>query len=187
MNGFIRLIESLRVYPGRLLASIAAGVASIASSIGLLTVSAYLISSAALHPPLLDLTLAIVGVRFFGIARAVFRYLERLVSHDLSLHLLADLRSRIARAIHRLGPAGVASFRAGDLVGRVLEDVDEIQHVFVRVIAPPLIAIVVALLTLLLALLWLPASVPTILIPLLAAGFLVPWVCLLYTSPSPRD
>ena len=176
MNGFIRLIESLRVYPGRLLASIAAGVASIASSIGLLTVSAYLISSAALHPPLLDLTLAIVGVRFFGIARAVFRYLERLVSHDLSLHLLADLRSRIARAIHRLGPAGVASFRAGDLVGRVLEDVDEIQHVFVRVIAPPLIAIVVALLTLLLALLWLPASVPTILIPLLAAGFLVPWV-----------
>jgi len=121
MNGFIRLVESLRAYPGRLLASIAAGAASIASSIGLLTVSAYLISSAALHPPLLDLTLAIVGVRFFGIARAVFRYLERLVSHDLSLHLLADLRSRIARAIHRLGPAGVASFRAGDLVGRVLE------------------------------------------------------------------
>lgn len=175
MNGFIRLVDSLRAYPGRLAASIGAGAASVASSIGLLTVSAYLISSAALHPPLLDLTVAIVGVRFFGIARAVFRYLERLVSHDLSLHLLADLRSRVAQAIHRLGPAGVASFRAGDLVGRVLDDVDEIQHVFVRVIAPPLIAIAVAFLTLLLAVLWLPASVPTILIPLTVAGVLVPW------------
>ena len=176
MNGFIRLVDSLRVYPGRLAGSIAAGAASVASSIGLLTVSAYLISLAALHPPLLDLTVAIVGVRFFGIARAVFRYVERLVSHDLSLHLLADLRSRVARAIHRLGPAGVASFRAGDLVGRALDDVDEIQHVFVRVIAPPLIAIAVAFLTLLLAVLWLPASVPTILIPLTVAGVLVPWV-----------
>ena len=176
MNGFIRLVGSLRVYPGRLTGSIAAGAASVASSIGLLTVSAYLISSAALQPPLLDLTVAIVGVRFFGIARAVFRYVERLVSHDLSLHLLADLRSRVARAIHRLGPAGVASFRAGDLVGRALDDVDEIQHVFVRVIAPPLIAIAVAFLTLLLAVLWLPASVPTILIPLTVAGVLVPWV-----------
>ena len=143
MKGFIRLVDSLRAYPGRFLGSIAAGVASVGSSIGLLTVSAYLISSAALHPPLLDLTLAIVGVRFFGIARAVLRYLERLVSHDLSLHLLADLRSRVARAIYRLGPAGVASFRAGDLVGRVLDDVDEIQHVFVRVVAPPLIAVAV--------------------------------------------
>lgn len=176
MKGFIRLVDSLRAYPGRFLGSIAAGVASVGSSIGLLTVSAYLISSAALHPPLLDLTLAIVGVRFFGIARAVLRYLERLVSHDLSLHLLADLRSRVARAIYRLGPAGVASFRAGDLVGRVLDDVDEIQHVFVRVVAPPLIAVAVGLLTLALALFWLPASAPTILIPLIAAGVLVPWV-----------
>ena len=176
MKGFLRLIESLRAYPARFLASIAAGAASVASSIGLLTVSAYLISAAALHPPLLDLTPAIVGVRFFGIARAVFRYLERLVSHDLSLHLLADLRSRIARSLHRLGPAGVASFRAGDLVGRVLDDVDEIQHVFVRVIAPPLVAIAVALLTLVLALVWLPISAATILVPLLAAGLLVPWI-----------
>ncbi len=176
MKGFVRLVDSLRAYPGRLLGSIAAGAASVASSIGLLTVSAYLISAAALHPPLLDLTPAIVGVRFFGIARAVLRYLERLVSHDLSLHLLADLRSRIARALHRLGPAGVASFRAGDLVGRVLDDVDEIQHVFVRVIAPPLIAIVVALLTLVLALIWLPVSAVTILVPLLVAGLLVPWI-----------
>jgi len=176
VKGFLRLIESLRAYPARFLASIAAGAASVASSIGLLTVSAYLISAAALHPPLLDLTPAIVGVRFFGIARAVFRYLERLVSHDLSLHLLADLRSRIARSLHRLGPAGVASFRAGDLVGRVLDDVDEIQHVFVRVIAPPLVAIAVALLTLVLALVWLPISAATILVPLLAAGLLVPWI-----------
>jgi len=175
MNGFWRLIGSLRAHPGRLSASIAAGAASIASSMGLLTVSAYLISRAALHPPLLDLALAIVGVRFFGISRAVFRYLERLSSHDLSLRLLADLRARVAIAIHRLGPAGVASFRAGDLVGRVLGDVDEIQHVFVRVIAPPLIAVVIVALTVLLAIIWLPASAITILVPLLIAAVVVPW------------
>jgi len=175
MSGFRRLVDSLRAYPARFAASIAAGAASIASSIGLLTVSAYLISRAALHPPLLDLAVAIVGVRFFGISRAVLRYLERLSSHDLSLRLLSDLRTRVARAIHRLGPAGVASFRAGDLVGRVLGDVDEIQHVFVRVIAPPLIAAVIMALTILLAALWLPASILTILVPLLVAAIVVPW------------
>ncbi len=175
MRGFRRLIGSLRRYPWRFAGSIAAGAASIASSIGLLTVSAYLIARAALHPPLLDLSVAIVGVRFFGISRAVLRYVERLSSHDLSLRLLADLRTRVARALHRLGPAGVASFRAGDLVGRVLGDVDEIQHVFVRVIAPPLIAVVIAALTLLLALVWLPVSAFTILGPLLVAGVVVPW------------
>lgn len=174
MSGFRRLADSLREYPWRFAGSIAAGAASIASSIGLLTVSAYLISLAALHPPLFELSIAIVGVRFFGISRAVLRYVERLSSHDLSLRLLTDLRTRVARAMHRLGPAGVASFRAGDLVGRVLGDVDEIQHVFVRVIAPPLIAAVVAVLTLVLALIWLPVSGLTILIPLLVAGVAVP-------------
>lgn len=176
MRGFLRLLDSLRSYPGHLAASIAAGAATVGSSIGLLTTSAYLISAAALHPPILDLTVAIVGVRFFGISRAVFRYLERIGSHDLSLRLLADLRSRVARAIHRLGPAGVASFRAGDLVGRILDDVDEIQHVFVRVIAPPLVAIVIIAVTALLALIWLPATMITILVPLLIAAIVVPWL-----------
>jgi ATP-binding cassette subfamily C protein CydC len=176
MSGFRRLLIALSAHPGRLAATVASGVAAVGSSIGLLTVSAYLISFAALQPPLLDLTLAIVGVRFFGISRAVFRYLERLASHDLSLRLLSGLRERIARALYRLGPAGVASFRAGDLVGRVLDDVDEIQHVFTRVVPPPLIAIFVGLLTFVLAAVWLPASVPTILAPLILAGIAVPWL-----------
>ena len=176
MTGFRRLLASLTAHPGRLTASVAAGVAAVGSSIGLLTVSAYLISFAALQPPLLDLTLAIVGVRFFGISRAVFRYLERLASHDLSLRLLSGLRARIARALYRIGPAGVATFRAGDLVGRVLDDVDEIQHVFTRVIAPPLIALFIAVLTLVLAVAWLPSSAPMILVPLLVAGIVVPWI-----------
>ncbi len=176
MRGFLRLLNSLVAHPGRLAVSIAAGAATVGSSIGLLTTSAYLISEAALHPPILDLTVAIVGVRFFGISRAVFRYLERLVSHDLSLRLLADLRSRLVLAIHRLGPAGVASFRAGDLVGRVIDDVDEIQHVFVRVIAPPLVAIVIAVVTALFALIWLPISALTILGPFLVAALAVPWL-----------
>jgi thiol reductant ABC exporter CydC subunit len=176
MSGFRRLLGSLATHPGRLAASIATGAATIGASIGLLTTSAFLISKAALHPPILDPTIAIVGVRFFGISRAVFRYTKRIVSHDLSLRLLADFRSRLVRAIHRLGPAGVASFRAGDLVGRAIDDVDETQHVFVRVIAPPLVAIVIAAATTLFALIWLPISAVTILVPFLTAAMAVPWL-----------
>ena len=176
MSGVTRLLGSLRPHPGRVVAAISAGAATVASSIGLLTTSAYLISRAALHPPILDLTIAIVGVRFFGIARAVFRYLERLASHDLSLRLLTDLRMRTADALRRLGPAGIASFRAGDLVGRVIDDVDETQHVFVRIVYPPLVAAVVAVLTGILAVAWLPAAAPMILAPLLLALIVVPWL-----------
>ena len=68
------------------------GFATIGSSIGLLTTSAYLIAHAALRPSIADLQIAIVGVRFFGIARGLFRYLERNLSHQLNFRLLARLR-----------------------------------------------------------------------------------------------
>jgi thiol reductant ABC exporter CydC subunit len=122
------------------------GFATIASSIGLLTASAYLISKAALQPPILDLTVAIVGVRFFALARSGFRYGERLVTHDLSFRLLSDLRVRIAGAVIRLAPSGLEGFRSGDLLTRVTRDVDELQQIFVRVIMPPIVAIPVTIL-----------------------------------------
>ena len=123
-----------------------AGFATIASSIGLLTASAYLISKAALQPPILDLTVAIVGVRFFALARAGFRYGERLVTHDLSFRLLTDLRARIAGAVIRLAPSGLEGFRSGDLLTRVTRDVDALQQIFIRVIMPPVVAIPVTIL-----------------------------------------
>lgn len=136
-----RVLGLARRHRTRLAVAGGAGFATIASSIGLLTVSAYLISKAALQPPILDLTVAIVGVRFFALARAAFRYGERLITHDLSFRLLSDLRVRVAKAVIRLAPAGLEGLRSGDLLTRVTRDVDALQQIFVRVIMPPVIAI----------------------------------------------
>jgi ATP-binding cassette subfamily C protein CydC len=93
------------------------GFATIASSISLLGASAYIISAAALQPSIAVLQVAIVGVRFFGISRGVFRYFERLVSHQVTFHLIARLRVWFYEKLEPLAPARLQSFRSGDLLG----------------------------------------------------------------------
>src|SRR5881397_2788402 len=95
-----------------------------ACSIGLMSTSAWLISRAAQHPPVLYLTVAIVAVRTFGIARGAFRYAERLVGHDAAFRVLGRLRVATYRRLERLAPAGTPLLRAGDLVSRFVADVD---------------------------------------------------------------
>jgi len=116
------------------------GFATVGSGISLMTTSAWIIATAALHPSIADLQVAIVGVRFFGIARGVFRYLERYVSHQVTFRLLARLRVWFYAAIEPLAPARLASRRSGDLLARVVADVETLEHFYVRVIAPPLVA-----------------------------------------------
>jgi thiol reductant ABC exporter CydC subunit len=106
--------------------------------------SAYLISSAALHPAFGELSLAIVAVRFFGLARGFLRYGERLVSHSVNLRLLARLRVRFYEAIEPLAPARLIHRRSGDLLARAVADIETLQELFVRVLAPPATAVVVA-------------------------------------------
>ena len=116
------------------------GFATVGSGISLMATSAWIIATAALHPSIADLQVAIVGVRFFGIARGVFRYLERYVSHQVTFRLLARLRIWFYAAIEPLAPARLASRRSGDLLARVVADVETLEHFYVRVIAPPLVA-----------------------------------------------
>ncbi|HVU13262.1 MAG TPA: ABC transporter transmembrane domain-containing protein, partial [Phototrophicaceae bacterium] len=130
------------VWRGMALATLL-GVLTIASSIGLMMTSAWLISKSALAPSVADLGVAIVAVRFFGIARGVFRYLERLVSHDTTFRLLASLRVRFYQAIEPLVPARL-TLRSGDLLSRVVDDIESLQNVYLRAIAPPLVALLVA-------------------------------------------
>jgi ATP-binding cassette subfamily C protein CydC len=134
----------LPVWP-RVLLAVLLGALTIGASIGLLGTSAYLISYAALGPALGALQIAIVGVRFFGIARGVFRYLERLVSHDTTFRLLGRIRVWFYNAIEPLAPAGLASHRTGDLLTRAISDIETLENFYVRVLAPPLVAIVVVL------------------------------------------
>lgn len=118
---------------------------TIGASIGLMATSAFIIASAALHPSVADLAVPIVGVRFFGIARGVFRYLERLVSHSINFNLLARLRVWFYAAIEPLAPARLAQYRSGDLLTRIVSDIETLQNFYIRLIAPPLIALVIAI------------------------------------------
>ncbi len=125
-------------------------VATVGAGIGLMGTSAWLISKAALHPSIAVLQVAIVGVRFFGIARGGFRYLERLASHEVTLRLLGRLRIRVYRALEPMAPARLLMHRGGDLVARLVGDIDVLENLYVRVLGPTLSAAVVALLVVLL-------------------------------------
>jgi ATP-binding cassette subfamily C protein CydCD len=140
----LRLLSFLRGSWGWVALSVLLGALTVGSNVGLMGTSAFLISSAALHPKLGTLQVAIVGVRFFGIARGVFRYAERLTSHDVSFRLLACLRTWFYRALEPLAPARLMEHRAGDLLARIIADVETLESFYVRVVAPPLVAAVVA-------------------------------------------
>ncbi len=121
-----------------LLASLTTG-----SSVALMGTSAWLISMAALHPSIAELSLAIVGVRFFGISRAVFRYLERLVSHNVTLRLLTRLRVWFFESLEPLAPARLMHYRAGDILARIVSDINELENFYVRIFMPHLAALVI--------------------------------------------
>jgi thiol reductant ABC exporter CydC subunit len=151
--------------------AIGLGASTMAAGIGLLATSGYLISRAAQQPPILELTVAIVAVRFFGIARAVSRYLERLVSHDVAFRLVAGLR---VRAYRRLIPAGSGALRGGDALSRFVADVDSVQHLFLRGLAPAAVALLAGALAVGLAAWMLPVAGLALAAWLVAAGVGVP-------------
>ena len=111
----------------------------------LITTSAYLLSSAALHPSVAELQVAIVGVRFFGLSRAVSRYFERVVSHTVTFKLLANIRVWFYDQLEPLAPAGLQEYQSGDLLTRILADVEVLQEFFVRVLGPTVIALTTTL------------------------------------------
>ena len=129
---------------GRLALAVVLGTLAAGFGVALLTTAGYLISRAAEQPPVLSLLTLVVAVRFFGLARPVARYLERLVSHDLALRALGRIRSHFYARIEPLAPAGIESFRRGDLLSRMIADVDALQGLYPRVLEQPLVALVVA-------------------------------------------
>ena len=107
-----------------------------------MTTAGYLISRAAEQPPILSLTVTIVVVRFFGLARPLARYLDRLVSHDVALSALGRIRTRFYERIEPLAPGQLEGYRRGELLGRMVGDVDALQGLYVRGLTPPLVALV---------------------------------------------
>jgi thiol reductant ABC exporter CydC subunit len=121
---------------GRLALAGAAGTMAAASSVGLTATSAWLISRSAQHPPVLYLMVPVAAVQAFGIGRGIFRYAERVAGHDAALRVLARLRMSAYDRLERLAPAGLPAFRSGDLISRVVSDVDSLAGRWLRVRLP---------------------------------------------------
>lgn len=165
-----RLLGLARAQRARLAASMLLGFATVSASVGLMATAGYLISFAALTPPILDLFAAVVGVRAFGVSRAALRYVERLASHGAAFRLLADLRVAVYARLTALAPAGLATTRTGDLLSRLVEDVDALQTVFIRALAPPIVALGVLGVAVGLTALFLPSAALVLAVAMLAAG-----------------
>ncbi|MGQ4400102.1 thiol reductant ABC exporter subunit CydD [Streptomyces hayashii] len=129
---------------GRLGLALLLGSLALGSAVGLMATSGWLISRAAQQPPVLYLMVAVTATRAFGIGRAVFRYAERLVSHDAVLRMLADTRVAVYRRLERLAPAGLRTTRRADLLTRLVADVDALQDYWLRWLLPAGAAVVVS-------------------------------------------
>jgi ATP-binding cassette, subfamily C, bacterial CydC len=144
---FLRLVEFMKPHLPRVMLAVMLGVATVASNVGLLATAAYVISASALVAFLGSLVIPIYLVRLFGVSRAGTRYAERLVSHNLTFELLADFRTWFYTRLEPLAPARLLRYRTGDLLSRIVGDVEELQNVYLRVVAPVAVASVTSLLT----------------------------------------
>ena len=138
-----RLLRLARPLRGRLALAVAAGALATGCAVALLATSGFLLARASQHPSIVAITGAVVAVRAFSVGRGVFRYGERLGTHDVAFRVLADLRVAIYKRLERLAPAGLAAFRSGDLLARLVGDVDSMQDLFIRGVSPPLTAALV--------------------------------------------
>jgi ATP-binding cassette subfamily C protein CydC len=118
-----------------------------AAAVALLALSAWLISAAAEQPPIMYLNEAIVGVRAFALGRAFFRYTQRLALHDAAFGLLTRVRPRIFTKVAPLAPAGLPMIAPAAFANRMVNDVDELQNLSLRVVAPVVQSVVVSLIT----------------------------------------
>ncbi|WP_033285478.1 thiol reductant ABC exporter subunit CydD [Streptomyces sp. NRRL F-525] len=161
---------------GRLVLALLLGSLALGSAVGLMGTSGWLISRASQQPPVLYLMVAVTATRTFGIGRAVFRYAERLVSHDAVLRMLADTRVAVYRRLERLAPAGLRDTRRGDLLSRLVADVDALQDYWLRWLLPAGVAVAVSATTVGFTAWLLPEAGAVLAVGLVAAGVGVPLV-----------
>jgi ATP-binding cassette subfamily C protein CydC len=145
VNTLTRLLKLVAPFRWWVLLAVLLSFATVGSSVGLMAMSAYLISKAALTSEQADLALAITGVRFFALARAAFRYAERFISHTATFRILTHLRTWFYTAVEPLAPARLQQFRGGDLLARIMADIETLENFYIRVLVPPLAAALVTL------------------------------------------
>ena len=177
MTATLRRLLSLTDAPrGRLALSVLLGALTVLFGVGLMATAGYLISRAAERPAILSLTVAIVLVRFFALARPLIRYLERLVSHDLAFRVLGNARLALYQRIEPLAPVQLEAYRKGDLLSRMVADVDVLQNLHLRVVGPSMVALVAGVVAIGVAAAVVPWAAVVLAAGLLSGGIAVPAV-----------
>jgi len=143
MSAWPRLLRIIAPFRWWIALAVLLSFATVGSSVGLAAMSAYLISRAALVNAVADLSLAITFVRLFAITRAVFRYLERYITHRTTFRILAHLRVWFFAAVEPLAPARLSADRSGDLLARIMADIETLENFYVRAVVPPMAALLV--------------------------------------------
>ncbi len=141
------------------------------AGVGLLATAAWLIARASQRPALTALSVAIVAVRTLAIAKGTLRYVERLVGHDAALRVLADLRTRVYA---RLSAGGTDRMPHGDLLARLVSDVDGVQDALLRCAIPAGVGVIVTVATVGFTALYLPAAAVVLAAGMLLAGLVLP-------------
>ncbi len=187
MNGSLWSLAKL-AWParGRVLAAAAAGALATGCAIALLGVSGFLLARASEHPGVAALSVAVVAVRGLSLGRGLFRYGERLAAHDVAFRVLAKVRVAIWRRLEALAPAGLPAFHSGDLLTRLVADVDATQDLFIRGITPAIAACLAGSGAVFACAALIGPGGALLAAGLLAGGILVPVACLVTARASAR-
>lgn len=144
------------------------------SAVGLFGASGYLISRAALIPPLYALTVLIAFLKLFGFARALGRYAERYFSHRATFTILSNLRLTFYKKLEPHAPRIFQKYRSGDLLSRIVGDVESLQNFFLRVYYPPVVLVIIFLGTVVFASIFSISIAIVLLLGLVVTGLLIP-------------
>ncbi|MFC4020654.1 thiol reductant ABC exporter subunit CydC [Micromonospora sp. GCM10011542] len=178
------VLRLARPYLGRLVGAGLLAAATEFAGLALMATATWLLMSAAGRPPLDRLTVAIVAVRALAISRGVFRYTERLAGHDAVLRMITDVRARVFAA---LAARRSAAHRSGDVLSRLVSDVEAVQDLLLRVLVPGAAAALVGLLAVAGAVLISPPAAGVLALGLLVAGVALPALATAVTRRSAAE
>ncbi|WP_339148576.1 MULTISPECIES: thiol reductant ABC exporter subunit CydC [unclassified Sutcliffiella] len=174
MRELAHVVKLVMLEKKDILLSILLGFSAGITAVGLFASSGYLISKAALAPPIYTLTVMIAVLKLFGFARAFSRYGERLYSHRATFTILSNLRVSFYKKIEPLAPQIFQKYRSGDLLARIVGDVESLQNFFLRVFYPPIVLVLIFLSTIFFISFFSVYLAVVMLIGLILTGFVVP-------------
>lgn len=170
-----------RPYLGWMMAGVLLATTVIIANVALLATSGWFITAMAIS----GLTGAVINyftpaaaIRGLAILRTVGRYLERLITHEATFRLLAELRQWFFERLEPLAPARLQYYQGGDLLSRIRADIDSLENAYLRIFTPTLAALFSTILMVLFLLFWSPAIALVNLIGLLTVGLALPLLAL---------